>query len=103
MPTLLALQAEAILDAASRSNVGIIVHAPDATALHMKQVLYRFRKELGNGAYRNLQIILSPDDPDHRVWIIRRDEEYVKQNEGMIEEAKEIAAQIILDEDAIKF
>lgn len=70
--TLLASQAEAILDAATRSDLGIVVHIPDATAFHAKQVLYRFRKELASGAFAHLQIWLSPDDPDHRLWIINR-------------------------------
>ena len=75
--TLMATQAEAVLRAAARSEFGIrvrVIALRDdimTPALRARQVLYRFRNELGAEEFKDLQIRLSPDDPEHRLWIIR--------------------------------
>lgn len=71
--TLLADSARRILREALSSEVGIVVVVqadPSMTTptFRAKQVLYRFKSE--DADFRNLQIIFSPDDPEHRIWIL---------------------------------
>lgn len=70
--TLLRRSTVAILNEALKTDYGIAVsvHAPNMTtpSLRAKQVLYRFKNE--NSDFANLQIRLSPDDPDNELWII---------------------------------
>jgi ClpP class serine protease len=40
--------------------------------LRAKQVLYRFKSE--NTDFKNLQIRISPDNPDHELWLIKTEE-----------------------------
>jgi hypothetical protein len=78
MPTALELAARDILEAAASSATGIRcriltpVGIDSVTpTLRAKQVLYRFRRELGDPRYAQIQIRLSPDDPDNELWLIR--------------------------------
>jgi len=75
--TLLELGARQILNAAIQAEVGITVRIDvpqDSTmttpSLRAKQVLYRFSKE--DADFKDLQIRLSPDDPDKELWIINK-------------------------------
>lgn len=78
--TFLAVHAETFLRAALAAEYGIKIRvhvvSPDpivTPALRARAILYRFRGELGNDVYNSLQIRLSPDDPQNRLWIIRGD------------------------------
>jgi hypothetical protein len=73
--TLLAAGAFQILSQAAQAETGIIVEvtAPTpmiAPALRAKQVLYRFKSE--NSDFANIQILLSPDNPDGELWLVNR-------------------------------
>ena len=74
--SLLAQTARVILAEALTSEVGIVVEvqAPGmvAPALRAKQVLYRYKSE--NSDYRNIQIRLSPDNPDSELWLVNNRE-----------------------------
>lgn len=74
--TLLAEIAHRILNAALEAQVGIevLIEAPPQVmtpTLRAKQVLLRFKREDAN--FANLQIKLAPHDPDHRLWLIKKD------------------------------
>lgn len=65
------------LDRCVESAFGIVVRVEEAgaeltvtPALRAKQVLYRMRKELGNPAFENIRIDLSPDDPERELWLL---------------------------------
>jgi hypothetical protein len=74
--TLLAQGARNILLAAAMADVGVIVEVLDpsgtviAPALRAKQVLYRFKSE--DADFSNIQILLSPDNPDGELWLINK-------------------------------
>lgn len=75
--SLLAQGARNILRAAIESETGIIVKIASpvpviAMALRAKQTLYRFKQE--NSDFAQIQIILSPDDPDNELWLINNRE-----------------------------
>jgi len=81
VPTLIEIAALTILDACIASQHGIIVKIEkresddvNTPALRAKQILYRFRKENGNPEYLNIQIRLSPDDPDTELWLLKTPE-----------------------------
>lgn len=74
--TLLARSAHAALRAALDSDMGIevrvVTNAPMINqAQRGRQVLYRYKKL--DAAFADLHIRVSPDDPDHCLWIIRAD------------------------------
>lgn len=75
--TLLAQTARVILAEALGAEVGTIVEvfAPGmvAPALRAKQTLYRFKNE--NADFRNIQIRLSPENPDTELWLLNNREE----------------------------
>lgn len=75
--TLLAQTARVILAEALGAEVGIVVEvaAPGmvAPALRAKQTLYRFKNE--NSDFRNIQIRLSPENPDTELWLINSRED----------------------------
>jgi hypothetical protein len=65
----------AILRQCLESDVGIeILVETDPSrdvvtpTLRAKQVLYRFKSQ--NPDYAGIQVRLSPDDPDHKLWLI---------------------------------
>jgi hypothetical protein len=71
--TLLAAGAFQILSQAAQAETGIIVEITTpvpmiAPALRAKQVLLRFKQE--NSDFANIQIRMSPDDPDGELWLI---------------------------------
>lgn len=73
--TPLEITANTILDKASSTPFGIEVEVEDfgesiQPTLRAKAILYRVRKELGDPRYAELQIALSPDAPDKRLWVI---------------------------------
>lgn len=81
MPTLIEIAALTILDACVQSEHGIIVKVErretedvNTPALRAKNILYRFRKDNGNPDYLNIQIRLSPDDPDTELWLLKTPE-----------------------------
>lgn len=73
--TILSDQAAKILYRALEAETGLILHVYGAGAatLRAQQILYRFRKELGDPELKRLQFRLSPRDPDHELWIIKED------------------------------
>ena len=79
--TLLREQAEKVLReaAAARLGIQILIHEDQkgvvTPSLRVKQILYRFRREIGDAELRKLQIRLCPSDPDHRLFIIKTDYE----------------------------
>jgi hypothetical protein len=77
MPTALELTALNALTTAADAEVGIIFRVEQAPTVEMvtpslraKQMLYRFRKEFGDPRFANIQIRLSPDNPDDELWLI---------------------------------
>ncbi len=73
--TLLAAGAFQILSQAAQAETGVIVEITSpvpmiAPALRAKQVLYRFKGE--NSDFANIQILLSPDNPDGELWLINK-------------------------------
>lgn len=77
--TLLSDQAARALYATLESPLGTIWRASHSTdapmispALRAEQILYRFRKELGDPELLKIQIRLSPDDPDHEIYLIKQ-------------------------------
>jgi len=77
--TFLAAQALAMLTKAAECQYGgrFKINFPEDTspvapALRAKQILYRFRKELGNPTFLNMQVRLCPDDPTNKIWIINK-------------------------------
>lgn len=63
-----------ILNEAISRETGIVVRVESpggmvTPVLRAKQVLYRFKSE--NTDFKNLQIRISPDDPDHELWLIK--------------------------------
>ena len=79
MPTALEITALAALRATADCEVGMIFRVELAQGTEMmtpslraKQVLYRFRKELGDERFLKIQIRLSPDDPDNELWLINQ-------------------------------
>lgn len=73
MPSALELAAASILYQALEAplGIGLIVRTGTESSLRGKAILYRFRREIGDPALMCLQIRLSPDDPEHELWIIR--------------------------------
>lgn len=71
MPTLVELQCNAILTAAASADIGICVTTDNVN--RARQCLYRFRKELGDPTFENLQIRVSPNNTEREIWIIRKD------------------------------
>lgn len=66
------------LDACVNSEHGVIIRIEtnraneiNTPALRAKQVIYRFRQEFGNPEYTNIQVRLSPTDPDNELWLIK--------------------------------
>lgn len=77
MPTDLELAALHALRAATNARLGVSlrIETPGGEsvvtpALRAKQIIYRFRKALGDPQFAKIQVRLSPDDPDHRLWLI---------------------------------
>lgn len=70
MPSPLEIQAAAVLYAAIETPNGIVVRTDNV--YRARAVLYRFRKELGDLTLAELQVRISPDDPEHELWLIRR-------------------------------
>jgi len=80
MASLLAQSVIAMLERAEESEIGIImpVHVRpgfDVTQpiFRAKQLFYRVRADLAP-RFDNLQIIFAPDDPDGKLWLIKRSE-----------------------------
>lgn len=69
MTSPLQIAASKVLYAAVAAEVGIVVRTE--SALRAKAILYRFRQEIGDPILSSIQIRLSPDDPDHELWLIK--------------------------------
>jgi hypothetical protein len=80
--TILQDQAHSILRQAVESRIGIQIKILDdgkdngdtpvvTPSLRVKQILYRFRKEIGDVELLSLQIRLCPRDPNNRLWITK--------------------------------
>jgi len=61
--------AQRVLYAALAAEVGLVVKVE--STLRAKAVLYALRKRLGDPALDVLQVRLSPDDPDHELWLVK--------------------------------
>ena len=87
-----AAQALEILHLASTREFGLrvrVIARPRADGLPSptpswrgRQILWRFRQEDNNPLLRQLQIRLSPNDPDNEIWIIKFDRELTSGPEG---------------------
>jgi len=79
--TILREQAEKILREALSAQIGIQILINEeqkgtvTPSLRVKQILYRFRQEIGDRDLEVLQIRLCPSDPDHRLWLIKGETE----------------------------
>lgn len=75
--TILREQAEKILYGALQVRVGLQVKVLEegegiiTPSLRAKQILYRFRQEIGDVELQRLAIHLCPEDPDGRLWITK--------------------------------
>ena len=74
--TILSSLADSILRAALAEELFLVVRVhsgPDVVtpALRARQILYRFRNEFPDPAFRELQIRLSPQNPDTELWVGR--------------------------------
>ncbi len=75
--TILREQAEKILREALEARIGIqiLIHEEQkgtvTPSLRVKQILYRFRQEIGDKELEVIQIRLCPSDPDHRLRLIK--------------------------------
>jgi len=75
--TILASAAAKALYTALESPVGIIIrtyHQAETLttpSFRAKQILYRFRKELGDVELLKIQIRFSPTEPDTELWLIK--------------------------------
>lgn len=69
MASALEMQALTVLEAAAALPLGLVLRTNDS--YRARQILYRFRRD--NAALRCIQIRLSPNDPDHELWLIRQE------------------------------
>jgi hypothetical protein len=76
--SILSNQAENVLRTALESPYGIqilIYEDPPGQVvtptLRARQILYRFRQEIGDKDMDQIQIRLCPTDPDHRLWLVK--------------------------------
>jgi len=76
--TILQNQATSVLRQALESPLGIQVKINQdegksvvTPSLRARQILYRFRQELGDIELNQIQIKLCPTDPDHRLWLVK--------------------------------
>jgi len=77
--SILSNQAESVLRQALESPLGIQVlvyqdrenGAVTTPTLRARQILYRFRHEIGDKELEKIQIRLCPTDPDQRLWLIK--------------------------------
>ena len=83
--TILREQAERILRQAQESRLGIRILITEdqgqgtgtvTPSLRAKQILYRFRREIGDVELLSLQIHLYPKDPNHRLLITKGKEKF---------------------------
>lgn len=77
--TALAEQATKILYQALELDLGAVYRVVSdddspSPALRAKQILYRFRSELGDPELKRLQIRLDPHFPDTQLWVIKTDD-----------------------------
>jgi hypothetical protein len=76
--SILATQAESCLRQALEAQYGIqVLILQDnggvvTPALRAKQILYRFRREIGDIELNKITIRSCPSDPDHRLWLIKQ-------------------------------
>lgn len=81
--TLLQQQVLNAFNACLNSGTGIIeilVHQDIANSvvtpsLRAMQILYRFRREIGDVEMRKILIKHCPDDPENMLWLIRTDDD----------------------------
>lgn len=67
-----------ILTEAASSRFGLIVRIQTiggsdvvTPALRARQLFYRIRREIGGPETKDIQIRLSPTDPDNELWLIK--------------------------------
>jgi hypothetical protein len=68
MPTMIEVQCGMILQTAINAELAIRVKTNNPTRARLS--LYNTRKALGNVEFAQLQIRVSPDDPEGEIWII---------------------------------
>ena len=64
--------ASMILDAAATAPLGIVVSTNDP--YKARATIYTTRQKLGNPLYAEIQIKVSPDNPEREIWLIRKDQ-----------------------------
>lgn len=70
MPSQLDLQCTTILYAASSAELGLVIKTNDP--YKARQSFYKVRQTLGDADLAGLQIRVSPNDPEHEIWLLRR-------------------------------
>jgi hypothetical protein len=71
MSLLVDTQCHAILYAALGAELGIVLRTNNP--VKARATLYTARRTLGDTELANLQIRVSPNDSEHEIWIIRKD------------------------------
>ena len=66
------LQCAMLLQTAASAALGLVIQTNDPIKARAK--LYGIRKALSDPTLAQLQIRVSPDDPEHEIWLLRRDQ-----------------------------
>jgi hypothetical protein len=75
--SILSSQAENCLRTALASPLGIQIRILEdgegvvTPSLRAKQILYRFRREIGDVELNKISVHFCPSDPDHRLWLLK--------------------------------
>jgi|HubBroStandDraft_2_1064218.scaffolds.fasta_scaffold437544_2 hypothetical protein len=70
--TPLDLQCTMLLQTASSTALGLVVVTNDP--IRARATLYRVRRTLDDPTLASLQIRVSPDNAEHEIWLVRRDQ-----------------------------
>ncbi len=79
--SILSAQAESCLRQVLKAKYGIQIYVAQTglggvvtPALRARQILYRFRQEIGDAELNKIQIKTCPHDPDNRLWLLKMED-----------------------------
>jgi hypothetical protein len=75
----LGIMCEAALSAGADAQTGYRIGTEDSFQARM--LLYKFRSKYPNAKYANLQIRISPDNPEYELWILNSDKEQISSED----------------------
>jgi len=96
-PSYLDINCAAAFEAARNNNqvpdqIGFKIRTNSTFRARTK--LYKWRAENSGGEYTNIQLKLSPDDPEHEIWLINLPKSTI---EAKCRNTKALVANILLD------